>query len=59
MVGPTCGTPGGFQAGGSGEPPRPRPPSPPPPDLVEVLAAQIELFRQIIQGQPASAAASR
>ena len=47
MVGPTCGTSGGFQASGSGEP---LPPSPPP-NLAEVLAAQTELFRQIIQGQ--------
>jgi len=44
MVGPTRGTPGGFQASGSGEPP-------PPPDLAEVLAAQTELFRLIVQGQ--------
>ena len=47
MVGPTCGTPGGFQASGSGEPP----PPPQPSDLAEVLAAQTELFRQIVQGQ--------
>ena len=47
MVGPTCGTPGGFQASGSGEPP----PPPPPPNLAEMLAAQTELFRQIVQGQ--------
>ena len=47
MVGPTCGTPDGFQASGSGEPP----PPPPPPNLAEVLAAQTELFRQIVQGQ--------
>ena len=47
MVGPTCRTPGGFQASGSGE----SPPPPPPPNLAEVLAAQTELFRQIVQGQ--------
>ena len=47
MVGPTCGTPGGFQASGSGEPP----PPPPPSGFAEVLATQTELLRQIIQGQ--------
>ena len=47
MVGSTRGTLGGFQASGSGEPP----PPPPPPNLAEVLAAQTELFRQIVQGQ--------
>ena len=51
MVGPTRGTPGGFQASGSGEPPRPRPPSPPPPGFTEVFAAKTELFRQFVQGQ--------
>ena len=45
MVGSTRGTPGGFQASGSGTPP------PPPPGLAEVLAAQTELLRQIVQGQ--------
>ena len=47
MVGGTRGTPGGFETSGSGEPP----PPPPPPNLAEVLAAQTELFRQIVQGQ--------
>ena len=47
MVGPTCGTPDGFQASGSGEPP----PPPPPPGFAEVFAAQTELLRQIVQGQ--------
>jgi hypothetical protein len=47
MVGPTHGTPGGFQASGSGTPP----PPPPPPGFAEVLAAQTELLRQIIRGQ--------
>ena len=46
MVGGTRGTPSGFQASGSGEPP----PPPPPPNLAEMLAAQTELFRQIVQG---------
>jgi len=47
MVGGTLGTPSGFAAGGSEPPPLP----PPPPDFAEVLAAQTELFRQIIHGQ--------
>jgi hypothetical protein len=47
MVGSTRGTPGGFQASSSGAPP----PLPPPPGLAEVLAAQTELLRQIVQGQ--------
>ena len=42
MVGGTRGTPSGFQASGSGEPP-------PPPGFAEVLAAQTELLRQIAQ----------
>ena len=47
MLGPTRGTPGDFQASGSGE----QLPPPPPPNLAEVLAAQTELFRQIVKGQ--------
>jgi len=47
MVGGTHGTPSGFAAGGSEPPPLP----PPPPDFAEVLAAQTELFRLIVQGQ--------
>jgi len=47
MVGGTRGTPSGFQASGSGEPPLP----PPPPGFAEVLAAQTELLRQIAQWQ--------
>ena len=48
MVGPTRGTPEGFshgQASGSHQPP------PPPPNLAEVMALQIELLRQLVQGQ--------
>ena len=48
MVGSTCGTPEGFsrgQARGSQQPP------PPPPNLVEVMALQTELLRQLVHGQ--------
>ena len=48
MVGSTRGTPEGFshgQASGSQQPP------PPPPNLVEVMALQTELLRQLVQGQ--------
>jgi len=47
MVGSTRGNPEGFGAGGS----RSRQSPPPPPSLVEVMAAQTELLRQIVQGQ--------
>jgi hypothetical protein len=47
MVGATRGTPSDFSASGSGTPP----PPPSPPGFAEVLAAQTELFRQIVQGQ--------
>jgi len=48
MVGSTRGTPDGFgQPSGSGS----QQPPPPPLDLAEFLAAQNELFRQIVQGQ--------
>jgi len=47
MVGSTRGTPGGFEASGSGAPP----PPPPPPGFAEILAAQTELLRQLVQGQ--------
>ena len=48
MVGSTRGTPEGFthvQTSGSQLPP------PPPPNLVEVMALQTELLRQLVQGQ--------
>ena len=48
MVGSTRGTPEGFthgQTSGSQQPP------PPPPNLVEVMALQTELLRQLVQGQ--------
>ena len=48
MVGATRGTPNGFgQPSGSGS----QQPPPPPLDLAEFLAAENELFRQIVQGQ--------
>ena len=47
MVGSTRGTLSGFGAGGSGSPP----PPPPPPGFAEVLDAQTELLRQIVQGK--------
>ena len=49
MVGATRGTQSGFAASGSGTPP----PPPPPPGFAEVLAAQTEFLRQIVQGQQA------
>ena len=48
MVGSTRGTPEGFSQGlasGSQQPP------PPPPSLVEVMALQTALLRQLVQGQ--------
>ena len=48
MVSSTRCTPEGFshgQASGSQQPP------PPPPNLVEVMALQTELLRQLVQGQ--------
>jgi hypothetical protein len=47
MVGATHGNPDGFRASGSRSQQR----LPPPPSPVEVMAAQTELFRQIVQGQ--------
>ena len=48
MIGATRGNPDGFgQPSGSGS----QQPPPPPLDLAEFLAAQNELFRQIVQGQ--------
>jgi len=48
MVGSTCGNPDGFgHASGSGSQQLP----PPPPGFAEVLAAQTELLRQLVQGQ--------
>ena len=44
MVGSTCGSPSGFGAGGNGNPP-------PPPGIAEVLAAQTEILRQLVQAQ--------
>ena len=48
MVGSTRGCPSGFGAGGNGNPP----PPPPPPGIAEVLAAQTEILRQLVQAQP-------
>ena len=48
MVGSTRGTPDGFaDASGSGS----QQPPPPPPGIAEVLAAQTELLRQLVQVQ--------
>ena len=48
MVGSTHGNPDGFgHASGSGSQQLP----PPPPGFAEVLAAQTELLRQLVQGQ--------
>ena len=48
MVGSMCGNPEGFvNASGSGS----QQPPPPPPGIAEVLAAQTELLRQLVQGQ--------
>ena len=41
------GTPSGFGAGGNGDPP----PPPPPVGIAEVLAAQTEILRQLVQAQ--------
>ena len=47
MVGSTRESPSGFGAGGNGNPP----PPPPPPGIAEVLAAQTEILRQLVQAQ--------
>ena len=48
MVGSTRGNPEGFvNASGSGS----QQPPPPPPGFAEVLSAQTELLRQLVQGQ--------
>ena len=47
MVGSTHGSPSGFGAGGNDNPP----PPPPPPGIAEVLAAQTEILRQLVQAQ--------
>ena len=47
MVGSIRGSPSGFGAGGNGNPP----PPPPPPGIEEVLAAQTEILRQLVQAQ--------
>ena len=47
MVGSTRGSPSGFGAGGNGNPP----PPPPPAGIAEVLAAQTEILRQLVQAQ--------
>ena len=47
MVGSTRGSPSGFRGGGNGNP---RPP-PPPLGIAEVLAAQTEILRQLVQAQ--------
>jgi hypothetical protein len=46
MVGSTQGSLSGFGAGGNGNPP-----PPPPAGIVEVLAAQTEILRQLVQAQ--------
>jgi hypothetical protein len=48
MVGATHGNPDGFGASGSRS--QETPPLPPPPSLVEVMAVQTELLRQIARG---------
>ena len=45
MVGSTRGSPSGFGAGGNGNPP------PPPQGIAEILAAQTEILRQLVQVQ--------
>ena len=45
MVGSTRGSPSGFGAGGNDNPP------PPPAGIAEVLAAQTEILRQLVQAQ--------
>ena len=47
MVGTTRGSPSGFGAGGNGNPP----PPPPPAGIAEVLVAQTEILRQLVQAQ--------
>ena len=47
MVGSTRGSSSGFGAGGNGNPP----PPPPPAGIAEVLAAQTEILRQLVQAQ--------
>ena len=47
MVGSALGTPSGFGAGRNGDPP----PPPPPVGIAEVLAAQTEILRQLVQAQ--------
>ena len=47
MVVSIRGSPSGFGARGSGNPP----PPPPPPGIAEVLAAQTEILRQLVQAQ--------
>jgi hypothetical protein len=49
MVGATHGNPDGFGVSNSRS--QQTPPPPPPPSLVDVMAAQTELLRQIVQGQ--------
>jgi hypothetical protein len=45
----TCNTPSDFGASGNGQPQQP----PPPSNVAEVMAAQTELLRQLVQGQQA------
>ena len=45
MVGSTRGSPNGFGAEGNGNPP------PPPQGIAEILAAQTEILRQLVQVQ--------
>jgi hypothetical protein len=47
MVGPTCNTPNGFGASGSGDPPPPPPLTP----TEALLTAQTNVLRQLLQMQ--------
>jgi hypothetical protein len=49
MVQETRNNPSGFGASGSRQPQQP----PPPPNMAEVMAAQTEFLRQLVQGQQA------
>src|SRR5579859_334269 len=51
MVGGTRSTPGGFAGESSGDQHGPPPPPPPLPNMADVMAAQTELLRQLVQGQ--------
>ena len=51
MVDETRNTPDGFGSEGSGDQHGPPPPPPPLPNMADVMAAQTELLRQLVQGQ--------